>query len=159
MNNIKITGARFKANTRTIQKNGKLKFGAYSFQLRTGAGWEVCAEIDGIPAEFTERTFTKDGAAALLPSLMDWAGLDIPASVMEAASEAQKRIDEAQAAKEKREVDTVAKGEAEYLRAKRASAEKSWLRLVERVAEREAEAAKAEAETDGTTGEAETIAA
>ena len=159
MNNIKITGARFKANTRTIQKNGKLKFGAYSFQLRTGAGWEVCAEIDGIPAEYTERTFTKDGAAALLPSLMGWAGLDIPASVMEAANEAQKRLDEAQAAKEKREAEIVEKGEAEYLKTKRASAEKSWSRLVERVTEREAQAAKAEAETDGTTGEAETIAA
>lgn len=157
MNNIKITGARFKANTRTIQKNGKLKYGAYSFQLRTGAGWEVCAEIDGIPVEYTERTFTKDGAAALLPSLMGWAGLDIPASVMEAAREAQKRLDEAQAAKEKREADTVAKGETEYLKAKRASAEKSWTRLVERVTERET--AKAEAEADGTTDGAETVAA
>ena len=159
MNNIKITGARFKANTRTIQKNGKLKFGAYSFQLRTGAGWEVCAEIDGIPAEYTERTFTKDGAAALLPSLMGWAGRDIPASVMEAANEARKRLDEAQAAKEKREADTVAKGEAEYLKAKRASAEKSWTRLVERVTEREAQAAKTEAETDGATDNAQAVAA
>lgn len=153
MSNIKITGARFKANTRTIQKNGKLKYGAYSFQLRTGAGWEVCAEIDGIPAEFTERTFTKDGAAALLPSLMGWAGLDIPASVMEAANEAQARLNEAQAAKEKREADTVARGEAEYLKAKRASAEKSWTRLVERVTERET--AKMEVEADS----AETVAA
>lgn len=156
MNNIKITGARFKANTRMIQKNGKLKYGAYSFQLRTGAGWEVCAEIDGVPVEYTERTFTKDGAAALLPSLMGWAGLDIPASVMEAAREARKRLDEAQAAKEKREAETVEKGEAEYLKAKRASAEKSWTRLVERVTEREMAKAEADgAEADG----AETVAA
>jgi hypothetical protein len=149
MNNIKITGARYHANTRTIAKGGKIKLGAYSLQLRTGAGWVSCANVDGVPVEYTERTFTKDGAAALLPSLMGWAGLDIPASVMEAANEAQKRLDEAQAAKERREAETVEKGEAEYLKTKRASAEKSWTRLVERVAEREAAKADAESEANG----------
>ena len=145
----KIDAIKYKANDYRVDKKGKRTPSKFAFWVRAGGQWTTAAESGDERAEKFRGVFSADTAAFTLPDILSACGLDIPAGVESAATEAGERIAAKALKTEKREAETVAKGRAAFLTAKAESAAKAWDRLEERVTEREN--AKADAESDSAT--------
>ena len=153
----KIDAVKYRANDYRVDKKGKRTATKFAFWVRAGGQWTTAAESGDERAERFRGVFSADVAAFTLPDILSECGLDIPAGVKTAATEAGERIAAKALKIEKREKETVEKGRAAFLSAKAESAEKAWERLEERVTEREN--AKAESGDEGATAEtAETAA-
>lgn len=162
----KIDAVKYKANDYRVDKKGKRTPSKFAFWVRANGTWTTAAESGDERAEKFRGVFSADVAAFTLPDILAECGLDIPAGVQSAATDAGERIAKKALKIEKREKETVEKGRAAFLTAKAESAEKAWDRLEERVMEREnakAESAETDADestTDSNSAEsAETVAA
>lgn len=161
----KIDAVKYKANDYRVDKKGKRTPSKFAFWVRAGGVWTTAAESGDERAEKFRGVFSADVAAFTLPDILAECGLEIPAGVESAATEAGERIAKKALKLEKREAETVAKGRAAFLAAKAESAEKAWERLEERVTERENAKADADADaesesaTDTPATDAETVAA
>ena len=160
--NKKIDAIKYKANDYRLDKKGKRTPSKFAFWVRANGTWTTAAESGDERAEQYRGVFSADVAAFTLPDILTACGLDVPEGVKTAATEAGERIAAKALKIEKREKETVEKGRAAFLIAKRDSAVKAWDRLKERVEEREsakAAAAPVESATDASATDAETVAA
>lgn len=142
----KIDAVKYRANDYKVDKKGKRTPSKFAFWVRANGAWTTAAESGDERAEKFRGVFSADVAAFTLPDILAECGLDIPAGVATAATEAGERIAAKALKIEKREKETVEKGRAAFLTAKAESAAKAWDRLKERVAEREN--AKTDADAD-----------
>lgn len=148
----KIDAVKYKANDFRVDKKGNRTPSKFAFWVRAGGVWTTAALSGDERAEKFRGVFSADVAAFTLPDILSACGLEIPAGVQSAATEAGERIAAKALKIEKREKETVAKGRAAFLTAKAESAAKAWDRLEERVSERE----NAKADTDTDTDESAT---
>lgn len=127
------------------------KYGAYFFQIRTGGKWGEVASLPIAAALLLKEyhgIFNADTAAISLARLMHLLGIEAPAAVIEAADEAEARIEARAAKKAAHEAEVVAAGKDAYKTAAADRADIAWAKLVDRVKEREQEQGEEQGEEE-----------